>query len=93
MSDAESQAFSYLNSSIHEFIVNGNVEAARDAFNSFDKNHDNRVYLDEVWEILSMQVRTEPAEVYAKVEAVYKASDADSTLDFEEFQVFLRTGR
>jgi Ca2+-binding EF-hand superfamily protein len=95
MSDAESQALRDLETSIRDFILNGDVEAARNAFNSFDKNHDNRVSKDEVLQVL-IKFRGELGpEDQAKVDAVYKASDAnaDGTLDFEEFQVFLSTIR
>jgi Ca2+-binding EF-hand superfamily protein len=93
MSEAEIQALEQLESSIEDFRRNGNVEAARQAFNSFDQNHDNRISKDEVFQILRKFLGEDDPEVQASAEAAYKASDAnaDGTLDFEEFQVFLRT--
>jgi Ca2+-binding EF-hand superfamily protein len=93
MSEAESQALRQLETFMMDFMRNGNVEAAREAFNTFDKNHDNRISKDEVFQILIKFKGEISPEDQARVEAVYKASDAnaDGTLDFEEFQVFLRT--
>jgi Ca2+-binding EF-hand superfamily protein len=86
MSDAELKAAQ----KCEEACRTGDVEAAREAFNSFDKNHDNRVSKDEFFQVICKF--QDDAEKLARFEALYKASDAnaDGTLDFEEFQFFLR---
>jgi Ca2+-binding EF-hand superfamily protein len=93
MSEVESHFLKQLETSIEDFIRNGNVEAARQAFNSFDKNHDNRISKEEVFQIIIKFKGEVSPDEQARVEALYKTSDAnaDGTLDFEEFQVFLRT--
>jgi Ca2+-binding EF-hand superfamily protein len=90
MSDEEDQASEAFGRAFDDFISTGSVEAARELFNSFDKNHDNRVSKNEVSQFFS---KFGPSrEERERVEALYKASDAnaDGTLDFEEFQAFLR---
>jgi Ca2+-binding EF-hand superfamily protein len=93
MSEAEFQALTKLEDAIQDFINEGDVEAARVAFNFFDINHDNRVSKDEVFQILNkLQGDYDPEVDQGGLEDLYKASDvdADGTLDFEEFQNFLR---
>jgi Ca2+-binding EF-hand superfamily protein len=60
---------------------------------SSTKTTNNRVSKDEVFQVVFKIKGKVSSDDQARVEAVYKASDAnaDGTLDFEEFQVFLRT--
>jgi Ca2+-binding EF-hand superfamily protein len=90
--EKDREALDRLRDCCRDFISTGDNEAARGAFNIFDKNHDNRVSKDEVLQVLLRFQGEVGAEEIATTEAVYKASDADSdgTLDFEEFKVFLR---
>jgi Ca2+-binding EF-hand superfamily protein len=90
MSDAEDQARDKTGGSLNDFCRTRAFEAEIELFNSFDKNHDNKVSKAEVFLFLnSLQLNPENQ---ARLEAAYKATN-EGTLDFEEFQVFLEATR
>lgn len=83
-------------------VQSSDVQATREAFNFFDKNNDNRISKDEVYQVLNrfggevFQAFREgeggPGHLdQASLELSFNSSDAnaDGFLDFEEFRIFL----